>query len=135
MRNNLLVANQAKTVFECDPKMVDCDFDYCGFAIGEFDSFLKWNGQRYKTLADAQAQGLFRHSFIFKPAGLFASGAEPPKDFKEQYEPPDLRLAAKSSAVGAGEELPGFTEPGKPVDLGAYPVGSELPHYGPRPER
>ncbi|MCL2645631.1 MAG: right-handed parallel beta-helix repeat-containing protein [Phycisphaerales bacterium] len=133
MRNNLLVANKTSgTVIQCDAKTVNCDFDYFGFAVGDFTNILKWNGQRYKTLQDAQAAGLLKHSFICKPDGLFAAKIVIPTDFHETYEPVDLRLAPKSPAVGVGEQLPGFTDPAKPVDLGAYPLGSELPHYGPR---
>ena len=39
--------------------------------------------------------------------------------------------------IDAGEVLPGFNDgfKGKAPDLGAYELGEELPHYGPRPEK
>lgn len=48
----------------------------------------------------------------------------------------DLRLVDGSAAVDAGAEIPWFTDgfSGKAPDLGAYEVGQELPHYGPRLE-
>jgi len=48
----------------------------------------------------------------------------------------DLRLNARSPAVDAGKVLPNITDgfAGKAPDLGAYEIGRDLPHYGPRPE-
>jgi hypothetical protein len=47
----------------------------------------------------------------------------------------DLQLRAGSAAVDAGMVLPTITDgyKGKAPDLGAYELGAELPHYGPRP--
>ena len=49
----------------------------------------------------------------------------------------DLPLKGGCAVVDAGEVLPGFNDDftGKAPDLGAYEVGQELPHYGPRPEK
>ena len=49
----------------------------------------------------------------------------------------DLQLRERSAAVDAGVELPGITDEfgGRAPDLGAYEVGAELPHYGPRPRK
>ena len=47
----------------------------------------------------------------------------------------DFRLKSASKAVDAGCILPNITDnfEGKAPDLGALEVGTELPHYGPRP--
>ncbi len=46
----------------------------------------------------------------------------------------DLRLRQRSAAVDAGVELPNITDgyTGNAPDLGAYELGKDLPHYGPR---
>ena len=46
----------------------------------------------------------------------------------------DLSLREGSAAVDAGVALPGLTDgcTGSAPDLGAYELGVELPHYGPR---
>jgi hypothetical protein len=48
---------------------------------------------------------------------------------------PDLRLKPRSAAVDAGVRLPGVNDgyQGAAPDLGAYELGQDLPHYGPRP--
>ena len=70
-------------------------------------------------------------------AGLFGSGLAPPADPKREYETTvnDLRLAAGTAAVDAGVPLPGINDGyrGRAPDLGAYELGADLPHYGPRP--
>ena len=94
-----------------------------------------------------------KHLVVVDPATLFVSGIRAPQPLAS-YNPDapgawttgltvykseaiDLRLNPQSSAVGAAEALPGFNDGSKehPADLGAYPVNSELPHYGPRPEK
>jgi len=55
-----------------------------------------------------------------------------------RYDPQDLDLRLKPGcgAIGAGEALEGFgDEAGSAPYLGAYAPGSELPWYGPRPEK
>jgi hypothetical protein len=46
----------------------------------------------------------------------------------------DFRLRPGAPAVDAGVELPTITDgfTGKGPDLGAYELGSDVPHYGPR---
>ena len=46
----------------------------------------------------------------------------------------DFRPAARSTAIDAGQPLPGFNDGfrGRAPDLGAYELGEPLPHYGPR---
>src|SRR5205807_1793889 len=53
-RNNLFVGTAATYAFECEPRTTGCDFDYDGFGGGPFKLFLKWNGERYPTLAEVK---------------------------------------------------------------------------------
>jgi hypothetical protein len=48
----------------------------------------------------------------------------------------NLLLDAGAKAVDAGYNFPGITDgyKGEAPDLGAYELGTTLPHYGPRPE-
>lgn len=136
-RNNLFVGTSGNYAFECLPPMRACDFDYDGFA-GKWRQFLKWNGARYATLDQAGRQaGVYRHALVLKPHGLFRSGLAPPDDVRRQYPRTvnDLRPASTSAAVDAGIVLPGINDSfrGRAPDLGAYELGAEPPHYGPRP--
>ena len=47
---------------------------------------------------------------------------------------PLLKITARSQAKDAGEALPNLAEEfnGKSPDLGAFELGSVVPHYGPR---
>ena len=126
--------------FESIPNMVDCDFDYDGFAGGPFAQFLKWNSVKYATLDDVKARApVYKHAALLDPANLFQSGLKAPDDPNIPIESAkvDLRLKDSSAAVDAGVVLPGFNDgfKGKAPDLGAYELGAELPHYGPRPEK
>ena len=91
----------------------------------------------FKTLAEySRATGQDRHSRLVD-YGIFRNAAVPdPADPTRLYRPDevDLELKRDSNAVDAGEVLPniddGFT--GTSPDLGAYEVGTKMPHYGPR---
>jgi hypothetical protein len=118
--------------------MEDCDFDYDGFAGGPWQNFLRWNGVRYRTLADVRDNApVYRHA-VELPADLFGSGLRPPTDEKQAYEAAlaDLRLKPGSAAVDAGQSLPGFNDgfAGRAPDLGAFELGAVRPQYGPRRE-
>ncbi|MGD0093671.1 MAG: hypothetical protein ABSE73_27490, partial [Planctomycetota bacterium] len=133
-RNNLFIGTAANYAYEDSAPMEDCDFDYDGFGGGPWRMFLKWNGNRYATLNDVKARAqVYKHAVLVEVQSAFAAGVKPPEDEKAQYATSlnDLRLKAGSSAVGAGEFLPGFDDGGAP-DLGACKSGCELPHYGPR---
>ncbi|MEI9851387.1 MAG: hypothetical protein WDN24_11770 [Sphingomonas sp.] len=92
----------------------------------------------FKSLADYQAgTGQDAHSVTVdydafvrasEPAGL----ADPQRLYKpEDY---DLRLKPGSAPVDKGTEVPTVTDgfAGAAPDLGAYELGAEQPHYGPR---
>jgi hypothetical protein len=138
-RNNLFVGSSGPFAYENNAPMVDCDFDYDGFAGGPWRSFLKWNGVRYQTFEEMKAKApVYRHAVQLEPGTLFASGAVVPEDAGKPYEHTvDLRLKGGSAALGAGEVLPGLSDgvQGRAPDLGAYDLGQDLPVYGPRPEK
>ncbi len=135
-RNNLFVGTTGNYAFESTAPMLECDFDYDGFAGGPFRLFLRWNGTRYATLAEVRRRApVFKHALELGAAGLFASGILPPADAAQRRSGSlDFRLAPGSAAVDAGAVLPGWNDGfhGKRPDLGAYELGDPLPHYGPR---
>jgi hypothetical protein len=139
-RNNLFVGTTGSYAYETTAPMIDCDFDYDGFAGGPWERFLSWNGVRYPTLADVRGRApVYHHAVQLSAAGLFANGLQPPSDEKQTYDRArvDLRLNAGTGAIDAGETLPGFNDgyAGRAPDLGAYELGNPLPQYGPRPEK
>lgn len=138
-RNNLFIGTTDTYAAEYGPKMIDCDFDYDGFGGGPWKMFLKWNDVRYKTIEEVREKApVYRHAVLVDP-NTFASGLSVPANPDTQFENSivDLRLKKDSAAIDAGEPLPGFNDgfTGKAPDLGAFEFGSELPHYGPRPEK
>jgi len=134
MRNNLFVGTAGNYAYESTAPMRNCDFDYDGFG-GQWRTFLKWNG-RYPTMGAAKATGLYRHAVRVDPATLFRSGVRPPADARRQFPTAanDLRLRKGSGAIDAGQPLPTINDGfgGEAPDLGAYELGTPLPHYGPR---
>jgi hypothetical protein len=131
-RNNLFVGTAAPYAMDFTSPMIDCDFDYDGFGGGPFQTFLRWNKIRYATLQGRTP--VEKHGVAVDGTGLFASGVLPSEDTKRAVPAADLRLAPKSSAVDAGQVLPGFNDgfQGRMPDLGAYEMGTPMPHYGPR---
>jgi hypothetical protein len=136
MRNNLFVGTAADYAWDTTAPMVDCDFDYEGFAGGPFGLFLRWNRARYATLDEVRRRApVLRHAVQVDAATAFASGARPPRDVATPLAtPPDLRPASGSKANDTGEIRPGWNDGfhGRGPDLGAYELGDPLPHYGPR---
>lgn len=137
-RNNLFIGTSAGYAYETTAPMEDCDFDYDGFGGGPFEKFLKWNSGRYVTFKEMTEKApIENHAVLVDPATAFASGLKQPDDEKQAFGIGlnDLRLKAGTSALDAGQPLPGINDAyaGKAPDLGAYEFGSVLPHYGPRP--
>lgn len=155
-RNNLILGQGTRpAVFAIDTFTGYSSSDYNGFFPNASSQFAyEWSAppsaappdfvsereaRRFATLAEyAAATGQDRHSreidySIFRNA--------PPPDFADPTrlvhpDDIDLRLRARSAAVDAATELPGITDgfSGLAPDLGAYELGHERPHYGPRPQ-
>ena len=138
-RNNLYVGTEDHYGMDFLARMIDCDFDYDGFAGGPFQVFLRWNGVRYGTLDDVKKRAsVLRHAVLLDSRSLFSSGTLPPEHVSRATSvPPDLRLSARSKAIDAGAILAGLNDGfhGVRPDLGAYELGDEPPHYGPRHDR
>ncbi len=135
-RNNLFVGGAGRYAMDFSPPMVDCDFDYDGFAGGPFERFGRWNGRVYESCDDFREQsGIERHAVLLA-SSPFATGVEAPQDHRRQFPlgVNDLRLAASSEVIDAGALLPNVNDGhlGDAPDLGAYELGMALPHYGPR---
>ncbi|MCL2645630.1 MAG: right-handed parallel beta-helix repeat-containing protein [Phycisphaerales bacterium] len=154
-RNNLFVFTEGRAL-DLDMPTKDLDFDYDGFSGQSGQYFLRYNTKAgkfpFQTVEDVRKNSLIeKHLIVVDAANIFASGLKTPEyqpDWKKPEKPQattglkiydskivDVRLDPKSKAVGAGEKLPGFNDVSKPVDLGAVPVGGEMPWYGPRPEK
>ena len=135
LRNNLFLGSgEGKYAYEASPPMQNCDFDFDGFSGGPWKMFLKWNNVRYASLAEVKAKApVEKHAVLVEPTG----NLQLPRDVARQHALVDLRLPAGSAAIDAGAVLSGFNDgfAGQAPDLGAYEFGTELPHYGPRPDR
>jgi hypothetical protein len=110
------------------------DMDYCGFGVDGMPFRGDIGGTRFASLDELLKKTPVRHA-VQVDMSVFASGAEFPVPVFPERLPVDLRLAPGSAAVDAGEVIPNVNEnyTGKAPDLGAYELGQELPHYGPRP--
>jgi len=66
---------------------------------------------------------------------VFANEVDFPEPVFPEREPADLQIAPGSPAEDAAVLIPNINEnfTGKAPDIGAYEVGQEIPHYGPRP--
>ena len=122
-RNNLFVGSAADYAFDCTAPMVNCDFDYDGFGGGPFRLFLRWNGVRYPTSTTSGSDApVFKHAILVDRGdgvrvGCPAARTMPPTRCRI---PIDLRPSARSTAIDAGQALPGFND------------GFRRPRAGPR---
>jgi hypothetical protein len=93
--------------------------------------------REFASLEDLRsATGQERHGVLLG-AEVFVNAPTPDRaDPQRLYRPSELdfRLRPGSPAIDAGVELPTITDgyTGKAPDLGAYELGSDPPHYGPR---
>ncbi|HVZ24183.1 MAG TPA: hypothetical protein VG871_24090, partial [Vicinamibacterales bacterium] len=153
-RNNLIVAQgAADPVFAVGTYTSYSSSDYNAFRPnpGKEDAF-EWNTPKGGALTDfrsmpevhrfgslaqyAAATGQDRHS-VLVDYDVFQHVTMPDRsDPQRLYSPDglDFTLRPGSPAVDAGTVLPSITDgfTGKAPDIGAYEVGTPLPHYGPR---
>ncbi len=153
-RNNLILEQQRRpAVFTMDTWTNYSSSDYNGFMPNpgapvsfiwhspDFETAVQ-NGdprvvREYATLGEySAATGQDTHSLLVDYS-VFRAAQMPALDAPGKVYAPDavdLRLQPGSSAIDAGMMLPGVTDgfDGRAPDLGAYELGSALPHYGPR---
>lgn len=112
-----------------------CDFDYDGY--GTVGTPFRGNigGKSFDSLATLRANTTEKHA-VQVDLNVFAAPVKLPNPGVDKWPAPDLRLKTGSAAVDAGVPLPNVNDrySGKAPDLGAYELGQELPHYGPRPD-
>jgi hypothetical protein len=154
--NNLFVSHGAqgsKTGFGVNTFTNYSSSDYNGFYIADsFQNKFSWTSpppgvvadyehravpQTFSTLADyAKATGQDTHSIMFDPAGFLRFRMPNNHDMSHLYptDEYDLRLKRGSVAIDKGKILPNITDNyrGSAPDIGAYELGDDLPHYGPR---
>lgn len=113
------------------------DVDYDGFDWGDSPEAFRWNNhrKRFNDLTTfAAAVGIEQHGMRFREKGILEKWAIPPAP--SRVAPQHLALKKGSTAVDAGIVVPNISSDfvGKASDLGAYELGGDTPHYGPRKE-
>jgi hypothetical protein len=154
-RNNLILGQGTRpAVFAIDTMTNYSSSDNNGFYPNPDSPFnYQWNSPAAETAADYEGQRIVRQ-FATLAEYAAATGQDrhsreidysifrdaPQPDFSDPTrladpDAIDLRLRTRSAAVDAGVVLPGITDgySGNAPDLGAYELGHERPHYGPRP--
>jgi len=154
-RNNLFLAQSgAGPVFGVGTYTNYSSADYDGFRPnpGVADAF-EWSSPDFAVRADflkppvarkfaglgalTEATGQEKHGVIVDFDAFQKARIPDRSDPQRLYSPSDFdfRLRPGSAAVDAGVELPTITDgfTGKAPDLGAYELGQDPPHYGPRP--
>ena len=137
--------------FTCE--MVDCDFDYDGFA-GMLEPGAPpagADGRRSRSSSAGTAPATTRsptskaHAPVETPRRparqrlglrLGPAARRATRTALPQHDAGHPPRSPPPGAVDAGESLPGLNDgfKGKAPDLGAFELGDEPPHYGPRPE-
>ncbi|OGG04722.1 MAG: hypothetical protein A3F83_06745 [Candidatus Glassbacteria bacterium RIFCSPLOWO2_12_FULL_58_11] len=109
--------------------------DYDGVGTYGTPFLAKWGNIRTYSIEDMRAQTPEKHA-VLVDLNVFREGVEWPAPAVPEREPADLRLRPGSVAVDAGIAIPNVNDnfSGLAPDLGAYELGSDMPHYGPRPE-
>lgn len=153
-RNNLILGQEARPmVFAIDTYTNYSSSDYNGFMPNRNSEFsFQWNSpslnkaadftnprveRRFKSLQQySEATKQDQHS---REVGysIFRNASAPNLNDPTRLISPnevDLRIREGSAAVDAGTILPNINDgyTGKAPDLGAYELGKDLPHYGPR---
>ena len=112
-----------------------CDFDYNGYGAHGTPFSGQFGNAKYEGMEQLRKVSTEKHA-VQVDVDVFAAEVEFPDPALPERAVPDLRLKAGSAAVDAGVALPNINDgfSGKAPDMGAYELGQEMPHYGPRPE-
>src|SRR5271157_3529984 len=112
-------------------RMMDCDFDYDGFAGGPYEIFLRWNGIRYGTLEEAKQRApVLKHAVLLTP-----ERSSPPAPCHRPTSPGRTtprstfasRLARRPSMPARLCPVGTMVFGGFRPDLGAYELGDSPP--------
>jgi hypothetical protein len=111
------------------------DVDYDGFDWGDSPETFRWsnNRQRFGDLKRfTEAVGIEQHGIRVRKEDIFDNWSIPAEPAR--VTPQHLPLKTGGKAVDAGAVVPNLGDDfvGKAPDLGAYELGRENPHYGPR---
>ncbi|MEA1996789.1 MAG: right-handed parallel beta-helix repeat-containing protein, partial [Gemmatimonadota bacterium] len=111
-----------------------CDMDYDGVGVHGAPFSANVRGKVYYSFDQFRKQAGEKHA-VLVDMSVFQAKVEFPNPPLPEREPADLRLRPGSAAVDAGVEIPNITDgySGGAPDLGAYELGEDVPHYGPRP--
>jgi len=111
-----------------------CDMDYDGLGVSGVPFRARIGSLEFGSIEELRTSFWEKHA-IEVTMDVFASEVPFPDPPIPERPVPDLRLRANGAAVDAGAVIEGFSTSfrGKAPDLGAYELGEELPHYGPRP--
>jgi hypothetical protein len=153
-RNNLILSDGwSPQVFALRTSTRYSSSDYNGFRLNPGASpALQWDSPPAGTLTEytqplpsspfeslaeySAATGQDKHSVLVDFDTFVKVGLPDRNDPQRLYAPEDLdfRLRPGSAAVDAGVEISTITDgfSGKAPDLGAYELGGDVPHYGPR---
>jgi len=124
-------AGRALYTPETDPTN---DFDYDG--VGTYGTpFAGQIGKLFFSSFEELRRLTTEKHAVLVDMNVF-EGVEFPNPPVPERKPPDLRLRPGCAAVDAGTRIPNVNDDftGLAPDLGAYELGREVPHYGPRPE-
>ena len=112
-----------------------CVFDYNGVGSWKMPFSGMIGNRKFADLAGLRTLTGGSHS-VKVDLNTFKEGLAFPDPVYPERQPADLRLRPGSPAVDAGVVIPGVNDnfTGKAPDLGAYELGQETPHYGPRPK-
>ncbi|MFC2076130.1 right-handed parallel beta-helix repeat-containing protein [candidate division KSB1 bacterium] len=110
-----------------------CDFDYD--AVGTYlTPFRGVIGEvTFNSIEELRERTTEKHA-VQVDLSVFNNVAFPYPSVPE-WDAPDLRPVAGSAVIDAGVALPNINDgyKGSAPDIGAYELGDDLPHYGPRP--
>jgi len=150
-RNNLYISAGGKgsiwTAYDCNqpqyclPNNYEptwmTDVDYDGFDWGDSPEAFRWDNhrKRFNDLTTfAAAVGIEQHGVRVRKEEIFEKWEIP--SAPSRVAPQHLPLKEGSTAVDAGIVVPNISSDfvGRAPDLGAYELGGQTPHYGPRKE-
>ena len=109
--------------------------DYDGVGTHGTDFLAKIGGIKTYSFEELRDTTTEKHA-VLVDMNVFRQGVEFPNPAIPEREPEDLRLRPGSAAVDAGLVITNINDnfTGSGPDLGAYELGADPPHYGPRPE-